>query len=43
LEPDRAGAFADEAVAQELTMHTADAQEGIAAFVERRDPTYHGW
>lgn len=43
LETDRAGAFADEAVAQELTMHTADAQEGIAAFVERRDPTYRGW
>ncbi|HEV7720166.1 MAG TPA: enoyl-CoA hydratase-related protein [Iamia sp.] len=43
LETDRAGAFADEAVAQELTMHTTDAQEGIAAFVERRDPTYRGW
>jgi 2-(1,2-epoxy-1,2-dihydrophenyl)acetyl-CoA isomerase len=43
LETDRAGAFADEAVAQELTMHTVDAQEGIAAFVERRDPTYRGW
>jgi 2-(1,2-epoxy-1,2-dihydrophenyl)acetyl-CoA isomerase len=43
LETDRAGAFADEAVAQELTMHTEDAQEGIAAFVERRDPTYRGW
>jgi 2-(1,2-epoxy-1,2-dihydrophenyl)acetyl-CoA isomerase len=43
LETDRAGAFADEAVAQELTMHTDDAQEGIAAFVERRDPTYRGW
>lgn len=43
LESDRAGAFADEALAQELVMHTADAQEGIAAFVERRDPTYRGW
>jgi 2-(1,2-epoxy-1,2-dihydrophenyl)acetyl-CoA isomerase len=43
LETDRAGAFADEAVAQELAMHTTDAQEGIAAFVERRDPTYRGW
>ncbi|HEX7134981.1 MAG TPA: enoyl-CoA hydratase-related protein, partial [Iamia sp.] len=43
LETDRAGAFADEALAQELTMHTDDAQEGIAAFVERRDPTYRGW
>lgn len=43
LDTDRAGAFADEAVAQELTMHTEDAQEGVAAFVERRDPTYRGW
>ncbi len=43
LETDRAQSFADEAVAQELTMHTEDAQEGIAAFVERRDPTYRGW
>ena len=43
LESDRAGAFADEALAQELALHTADAQEGIAAFVERRDPTYRGW
>jgi 2-(1,2-epoxy-1,2-dihydrophenyl)acetyl-CoA isomerase len=43
LDTDRATAFAAEAVAQELTMHTADAQEGIAAFVERRDPTYRGW
>lgn len=43
LESDRAGAFAEEALAQELTMQTADAQEGIAAFVERRDPTYRGW
>ena len=43
LETDRAGAFADEAVAQELAMHSEDAQEGIAAFVERRDPTYRGW
>lgn len=43
LDSDRPGAFADEAMAQELTMHTSDAQEGIAAFVERRDPTYRGW
>ncbi|NLV55437.1 MAG: hypothetical protein GXY13_07490 [Acidimicrobiales bacterium] len=43
LESDRAGAFADEAVAQELAMHTEDAQEGIAAFVERRDTQFRGW
>ena len=40
---DRATAFAEEAWAQELNMGTADAQEGVAAFVERRDPTYRGW
>lgn len=43
LDSDRAGAFADEALAQELALHTADAQEGIAAFVARRDPAYRGW
>ena len=43
LESDRAGAFHDEAIAQDLNMTTADAQEGVAAFVERRDPEYHGW
>ncbi len=43
LDSDRPTAFAAEAAAQELTMHTADAQEGVAAFVERRGPTFHGW
>jgi 2-(1,2-epoxy-1,2-dihydrophenyl)acetyl-CoA isomerase len=43
LESDRAAAFADEAHAQELAMASADAQEGVAAFKERRDPTYRGW
>ncbi len=43
LESDRAGAFADEAWAQELNMGTADAQEGVRSFVERRSPTYRGW
>ena len=43
LETDRAGAFADEAMAQDLNMATADAQEGVAAFIERRDPEYRGW
>lgn len=42
-ESDRDTAFAEEAWAQELNMATADAQEGVAAFVERRDPTYRGW
>jgi len=43
LESDRAAAFHDEAIAQDLNMTTADAQEGVAAFVERRDPEYRGW
>ncbi|WP_334142426.1 enoyl-CoA hydratase/isomerase family protein [Rhabdothermincola sp.] len=43
LESDRAAAFDDEAVAQELNMSTHDAQEGVASFVERRDPQFQGW
>jgi 2-(1,2-epoxy-1,2-dihydrophenyl)acetyl-CoA isomerase len=43
LESDRAAAFDDEAMAQELNMATGDAAEGIAAFVERRDPRFRGW
>jgi 2-(1,2-epoxy-1,2-dihydrophenyl)acetyl-CoA isomerase len=43
LESDRAGAFHDEALAQELNMTTADANEGVTAFVERRPPRFHGW
>jgi 2-(1,2-epoxy-1,2-dihydrophenyl)acetyl-CoA isomerase len=43
LESDRVTAFAEEAAAQELNMSTRDANEGVAAFVERRDPTYRGW
>ncbi|MBI2706430.1 MAG: enoyl-CoA hydratase/isomerase family protein [Actinobacteria bacterium] len=43
LESDRAGAFHDEALAQELNMSTGDANEGVQAFVERRDPDFHGW
>ncbi|MFJ8362449.1 enoyl-CoA hydratase/isomerase family protein [Streptomyces sp. NPDC093984] len=42
LDTDRATAFAAEAAAQELNMTTADAQEGVASFVERREPRYHG-
>ncbi|MFI0215709.1 enoyl-CoA hydratase/isomerase family protein [Streptomyces lydicus] len=42
LESDRATAFAAEATAQEINMTTADAREGVASFVERRDPTYRG-
>jgi len=43
LESDRRTAFDDEAVAQELNMQTRDAQEGVAAFVERRSAEYLGW
>jgi 2-(1,2-epoxy-1,2-dihydrophenyl)acetyl-CoA isomerase len=43
LDSDRAGAFYDESYAQELNMQTQDANEGVAAFVERREPTYKGW
>jgi 2-(1,2-epoxy-1,2-dihydrophenyl)acetyl-CoA isomerase len=40
---DRATSFDDEAVAVELNMHSRDAQEGLAAFVERRDAEFLGW
>ena len=43
LESDRATAFAEEALAQDLNMATRDSEEGVAAFVERRDPDYRGW
>ncbi|GGV54455.1 enoyl-CoA hydratase [Streptomyces longisporoflavus] len=42
LESDRATAFAAEAAAQEINMTTADANEGVASFVERRSPSYKG-
>ena len=43
FDSDRATALLDESYAQEMTMHTADANEGVAAFVERRDPQFKGW
>ncbi|MEU6865078.1 enoyl-CoA hydratase-related protein [Streptomyces sp. NPDC046876] len=42
LDGDRAAALAAEATAQEINMTTADAAEGVASFVERRTPKYHG-
>jgi len=43
LDVDREAALAEEAWAQELVMTTEDAQEGVRAFVERRDPSFRGW
>lgn len=43
LDSDRSTAFYDEAWAQELIITTDDMKEGVAAFVERRDPTFKGW
>ncbi|MFH9549254.1 enoyl-CoA hydratase/isomerase family protein [Streptomyces sp. NPDC017435] len=42
LDTDRATAFAAEAAAQEINMTTADAREGVASFVERREPRFRG-
>ncbi|MFD7028289.1 enoyl-CoA hydratase/isomerase family protein [Streptomyces sp. NPDC059917] len=42
LDGDRATALAAEATAQEINMTTADANEGVASFVERRTPKYRG-
>ncbi|WP_330331877.1 enoyl-CoA hydratase-related protein [Streptomyces sp. NBC_00536] len=42
LDTDRATALAAEATAQEINMATADANEGVASFVERRTPKYRG-
>ena len=43
LDVDRATALHDEAVAQERNMTTRDANEGVDAFKERRQPDYRGW
>ena len=42
LDSDRASALAAEAAAQEINMTTADANEGVTSFVERRTPRYRG-
>jgi 2-(1,2-epoxy-1,2-dihydrophenyl)acetyl-CoA isomerase len=42
LDSDRATAFAEEAMAQEITMSSADANEGVASFVERRPAQFKG-
>ncbi|HVT42107.1 MAG TPA: enoyl-CoA hydratase-related protein [Acidimicrobiales bacterium] len=43
LDVDRATSLYDEAMGQELMTHTADSQEGIASFVERRPASFKGW
>lgn len=43
LDVDRDTALNEEAWGQELVMTTTDAQEGVRAFVERRDPEFRGW
>ncbi|MEU6685275.1 enoyl-CoA hydratase-related protein [Streptomyces sp. NPDC046832] len=42
LDTDRTTAFAAEAAAQEINMTTADAQEGVRSFVERRGAEFRG-
>jgi 2-(1,2-epoxy-1,2-dihydrophenyl)acetyl-CoA isomerase len=43
LDGDRSAALAEEAMAAEINMTSADGQEGIRAFAERRKPVFHGW
>jgi 2-(1,2-epoxy-1,2-dihydrophenyl)acetyl-CoA isomerase len=43
VDADRSTCFEDEAMAVEMNMHSRDAQEGLAAFVERRNVHYLGW
>jgi 2-(1,2-epoxy-1,2-dihydrophenyl)acetyl-CoA isomerase len=43
LDSSRHQAFSDEAFGQELVSGSHDMQEGMKAFVERRDPEYLGW
>ena len=43
LDVDRATAFQDEAMAQELVTHTLDSKEGFASFLEKRPSEFKGW
>jgi 2-(1,2-epoxy-1,2-dihydrophenyl)acetyl-CoA isomerase len=43
LDASRESALADEARSQESLMTTTDAQEGVRAFQERREPEFRGW
>jgi 2-(1,2-epoxy-1,2-dihydrophenyl)acetyl-CoA isomerase len=43
MDLNRESALAEEAWAQELVMTTEDANEGVQAFIERRDTEFRGW
>lgn len=43
LDSDRNTAFEEEAWAQELASRTDDFQEGVQAFIERREVAFRGW
>jgi 2-(1,2-epoxy-1,2-dihydrophenyl)acetyl-CoA isomerase len=43
LDTDRQTAFENESYAQEINMTTADGQEGVLSFLERRTPKFSGW
>jgi 2-(1,2-epoxy-1,2-dihydrophenyl)acetyl-CoA isomerase len=43
LDVDLATSLEEEAASAEINMTTADGQEGVASFVERRPPVYRGW
>ena len=43
LDGDRSASLAEEAMAAEINMTSADGQEGIRAFTERRKPVFRGW
>jgi 2-(1,2-epoxy-1,2-dihydrophenyl)acetyl-CoA isomerase len=43
VDVDRETALAEEAWTQEGMMTTADSQEGVQAFLQRRTPTFRGW
>jgi 2-(1,2-epoxy-1,2-dihydrophenyl)acetyl-CoA isomerase len=43
LESDRRSAFEDEAWAQDLASTTSDFNEGVQAFLDRRDVNFQGW
>lgn len=43
LDSNRQAAFEDEAWAQELASRTDDFNEGVQAFIERRDVQFRGW